>query len=455
MEWKGQAMAKSKPVRFLKKATAFALSMVVCCGILVQWMPSVTQATSVTESLQQSIEQLKKQNEALNKKINSIEGNISNNKEAQNWVYQKIINTQSLINNLNILINEKEDAIQEKELEITKTQDNIQLLENKIEQNEQLIIQKEAENRSNIQKFGEILNSMYISENKDFISILLGATDWYDLFIRGKLIQGAAEKNVEFMRKLQSDIAALELMIEENEEDKTKFEKTNAVLELQKADLVQQKNELDEQIQEAALLLDGFNSEYYKYESFLKELDKEKNAILYQKQKNEKEIEEYEKQIERIIRESQLGGEYISGAFLWPVDSKYNLITTRFGYDAWRKGNHYGIDIGNSGIGGANIYAAKSGTVIKAFTNDVKGYSYGKYVVIDHGGGVATLYAHCSTLFVVEGQKVNQGDVIALVGSTGWSTGNHLHFEIRVNGTATNPLSSNYEYINKPALRYW
>ena len=189
MEWKGQAMAKSKPVRFLKKATAFALSMVVCCGILVQWMPSVTQATSVTESLQQSIEQLKKQNEALNKKINSIEGNISNNKEAQNWVYQKIINTQSLINNLNILINEKEDAIQEKELEITKTQDNIQLLENKIEQNEQLIIQKEAENRSNIQKFGEILNSMYISENKDFISILLGATDWYDLLFAASLFK--------------------------------------------------------------------------------------------------------------------------------------------------------------------------------------------------------------------------------------------------------------------------
>ena len=106
------------------------------------------------------------------------------------------------------------------------------------------------------------------------------------------------------MRKLQSDIAALELMIEENEEDKTKFE-NQCGSGTSKSRFGSTKNELDEQIQEAALLLDGFNSEYYKYESFLKELDKEKNAILYQKQKNEKEIEEYEKQIERIIRESQ------------------------------------------------------------------------------------------------------------------------------------------------------
>ena len=86
---------------------------------------------------------------------------------------------------------------------------------------------------------------------------------------------------------------------------------------------------------------------------------------------------------------------------------------------------------------GANIYAAKDGTVLKAQYNS----SYGYYVLIDHGGGKATLYAHSSKLLVVAGQKVTRGQVIAKVGSTGNSSGYHLHFEVRVSGKTTNPLT--------------
>lgn len=113
-------------------------------------------------------------------------------------------------------------------------------------------------------------------------------------------------------------------------------------------------------------------------------------------------------------------------------------VTSRYG-QRWGKG-HKGIDIGASK--GAPIKAAASGTV----TVSSYGYNggYGNYVIISHGNGVQTVYGHCTSLNVKVGQKVSQGQVIATVGSTGRSTGNHLHLEIRVNGVAQNP--QNYLY---------
>lgn len=118
--------------------------------------------------------------------------------------------------------------------------------------------------------------------------------------------------------------------------------------------------------------------------------------------------------------------------------SNYQLISSRFG---WRsRDNHKGIDIAASY--GTSIYAAAAGTVTTASYG--YGGGYGNYIIISHGNGVQTLYGHCSSLCVSQGQKVSQGQLIARVGSTGLSTGNHLHFEVRVNGVAQDP--QNYVY---------
>ena len=99
------------------------------------------------------------------------------------------------------------------------------------------------------------------------------------------------------------------------------------------------------------------------------------------------------------------------------------------------------MDIAGCGYG-TNIYAAASGTVVKVVWGKT---GYGYYVIIDHGDGIQTLYGHNSNLYVKVGQYVNQGDVIAAMGSTGNSTGNHCHFEIRMNGVAVNPA----KYVSK------
>ena len=128
-----------------------------------------------------------------------------------------------------------------------------------------------------------------------------------------------------------------------------------------------------------------------------------------------------------------------AGGYMWPEKAS-KKITSPFGKRSSPGGigstNHKGVDIGGVGYT-TQVLASKAGTVIVSQYSN----SYGNYVVIDHGGGVATLYAHMSKMAVSKGQKVSQGDIIGYVGSTGYSTGPHLHFEIIKNGQYTNPIS--------------
>ena len=119
-------------------------------------------------------------------------------------------------------------------------------------------------------------------------------------------------------------------------------------------------------------------------------------------------------------------------SFRWPLPG-YSTITSGFG-SRWGS-NHTGIDISGGGVYGSPIVAAEAGTVVVAATH----WSYGNYVIVDHGGGYTTLYAHMSSIGCSVGDYVTKGQTIGYVGSTGESTGPHLHFEVRINGTAQNP----------------
>ena len=171
-------------------------------------------------------------------------------------------------------------------------------------------------------------------------------------------------------------------------------------------------------------------------------------------------LDELDKALQELIRQAQQNGtgsqgDYSSN-FRWPLEPQFHRITTYYGYDPWRNGNHGGIDVVGSGVpvGNANIHTVQSGTVIKVSNTCPHDYSkyyscgcgggWGNYIVVDHGGGGSTLYAHGRKIFVSAGQQVTRGDVIGLVGCTGWSTGDHLHFEVRENGYRVDPFK--YEY---------
>lgn len=155
------------------------------------------------------------------------------------------------------------------------------------------------------------------------------------------------------------------------------------------------------------------------------------------------QIEEYQTQIENIEKEikflslANIGSEYIGGTMAWPVPG-YTRITSQFGMRTHPITGIYKLHTGTD-IGaplGATFISANDGVVVKAEYNT----AYGNMVIIDHGGGVSTLYAHGSEILVQVGDLVTQGTPVLKVGSTGYSTGPHAHFEVRVNGEYKNPL---------------
>lgn len=145
------------------------------------------------------------------------------------------------------------------------------------------------------------------------------------------------------------------------------------------------------------------------------------------------EMDKLHNEIMELAKTLDLSTPYIGGAFLWPVPNSYTRISSPYGYRINPKSKkrefHNGIDL--PAPRGTKIYAVASGTVVKAQWNG----GYGNCVVINHGGGIMTLYGHCNSLNVKVGQYVSRGDVIAYVGTTGYSTGNHLHFTVYENGS--------------------
>ena len=189
-----------------------------------------------------------------------------------------------------------------------------------------------------------------------------------------------------------------------------------------KADADAQMAVLKEKQEESQRLVDSIKADIASFEKALKAQEAAEAAA--------------REEIRRLTQGSS--GTYSGGTFAWPSVSTY--ITSPYGTRVHpvtgKVKTHTGIDIG-AGMG-TNIFAAADGTVLISGWNTG---GYGNYVVIDHGGGLTTLYAHCSSLLVSAGQKVTRGQVIAKCGSTGMSTGPHLHFEVLKNGAHTDPYA--------------
>lgn len=224
--------------------------------------------------------------------------------------------------------------------------------------------------------------------------------------------------------------ADIQLMIALNNQRRMLIEKNQELIELNK-ELRSIENKLQNQKQYYNSILAKRQKLLRKYQE---EIEKTKGDIEYYESIQREKYEELQRYIARNLSRNRV---YRSGKFLWPTTS--TVITSYFGYRVhpiWGTTRfHSGIDIGAPH--GAPIYAAADGVVIFAGWY----YGYGYTVIIDHGSGISTLYAHCSSLSVYRGQAVYRGQVIARVGSTGNSTGPHLHFEVLINGRPVNPLN--------------
>ena len=342
---------------------------------------------------------------------------------------------KELESKLDALKDDKSQALAKKQLldqKVTNTAAQIKNVEAQIADYAALITQTEAElldaqqrEEAQYELFCTRVRAMEERGKVSYWSVLFKAESFTDLLGRLDIVN-------EIMDADQAVIDQLQALQVEIEEKKASLEASKAESEAAKADLVAKKTELDAQRKEAIALVNEINDNENEYKETLDELDKEEERIQAMIVKKSKELAAQQAAQNGGTSNAALGG------YIWPVSSHY--ITSTFGGRASPGGigstNHKGIDIGRVGYT-TEIHAAKAGTVIVSQYSS----SYGNYVVVSHGSGNTTLYAHMSSRKVSVGAYVNQGDVLGVTGSTGHSTGPHLHFEISENGVRINPLN--------------
>ncbi|MDY4588099.1 MAG: peptidoglycan DD-metalloendopeptidase family protein [Oscillospiraceae bacterium] len=435
--------------------TACAILTAICTAAApVMWSGASADTTDYDKEiaqLEQKAEQIKKDNEAREQKIDALSGNVDENNAQMGLLQEQIEGINDEITTYGQLITTQQQKIGEKENEIYLIEQEIEKKQGEIEEKQKEIASLEAQNKENLKKFAKLIRALYMNNTADTLPILEGSNDWYNFFTYVDVVQNISEQNLEFMNNLLNDIHHQEELIEGLEKDIAQLNADKADLLDKKAELETELADLENKKTEVQQIANERTNDLYALSSDNQDLQNQISQINSEIDASNEDVEAINQAIKELIRKKQAENSgapvYSSDGFRWPLDSNLQYITTYFGYDAWRGGNHYGIDVGNAGIGGKNIYAAQSGTVITAYSDGGWHGGFGNYVIIDHGGELSTVYAHCSSVTVSVGQTVNKGDVIGYVGSTGWSTGNHLHFETRVDGTAVDPFSYSYEYV--------
>lgn len=355
---------------------------------------SSTASSSISD-LQSELTALQKQQNEIKKQISSLQNDISNSEALKEKYQEQIATSQAEIDNYNSQLTVIDQEISQIEADIADTE--IKIAEKK-------------------EKFKQRLRAMYMTGDNSMLGILISADNFTDYLYKSEFLRCVSKQDTALLKELQSEIAAI------NEQKKTLESKKSSLLSLNES-LTAKQTELAAQIKEL--------------DSLISSLNEQKTNLQTQYNENTGDLQKLESAIAEATKNT--GGLVYSGsAFLWPVPGYYKISSY---YRTASRPNHTGIDISSSGIYGKNIIAAADGLV----TLSTYYYGYGNCVMINHGTldgkTYVTVYGHASELCVSKGQYVTAGTVIAKVGSTGNSTGPHLHFEIRVNGSATNPLN--------------
>ncbi len=308
--------------------------------------------------------------------------------------------------------NEEANAIEELEKQIAEAKEHLR-------QTELALAQATADYNQMNELVKTRLQVMYKNSETTMLDTLLSSGSVVEFYERLHYMQVISENDNKLMQQLEEARLDVELKKQMQEQAKEILEQK-----------LGEREERLQQIKTSRARVEG-------------EISRSKKEIQQLEKEIDKQLEE-SKRLESKIKTLMTKQKYVGGSMTWPVPSSYR-ITSSFGmrkHPILRKNKmHTGVDIGADK--GASIVAANSGTVIMAHY-DKNGY--GNMVVIDHGGGITTLYAHAGKLLVKVGDKVKSGQTIAKVGSTGLSTGNHLHFEVRVNGEPKDPMKG---YLSK------
>ncbi len=380
----------------IKRLTAALL----CMGMLVLLAPQAmaSDPEDTIADLNDRYNQLEEEAAALQEKIE----NAQSEKAKQEAIKEKTSQEITIIRNQIAVLEEKITAL---ETEIRNKEEEIDGLEDSIAENYDL--------------FKRRMRAMYMSENTTMLSLVLGADSFGDFLSSSEYLKRVAEHDQTLLDELNQTLANVEQAKAEVEEDQNELSST-------KQEVEQKKQQLDAKLNATI--------------SEIQNISQMEQEFLADKEAKQKEMEETQAEIDRIYASMDNSGDYVGGGFMYPVPG-YTYISSYYGWRFNGTDFHTGVDFTGANVNGKSVVAANSGTVSFTKNTYTPGVGYGKYIIVDHGGGYSTLYGHLSSINVSVGDYVSKGENIGNVGSTGWSTGPHLHFEIRINGQHTNPLN--------------
>lgn len=374
-----------------KKTVAF---FTACVLALLSCMP-VSAAKSVSD-LKKDLSNNQKKVEDTKKQIKNKQAEKNSQSAQRDALDVEIAGLQNDIDEVQAVINEKNAEINEKNSQISQLSDSLKKTDKQLKKRMKVV---------------------YESGTTSYLEIILKADGVADLFTRISVVESILKHDNQIMDDYQNkitEISAAKTLVENEKQEQVEAQKI----------LQSKQNTIKSKQAEKDKIISSLNSDI--------------NALKKQEQEEEKAAKALQAQIDSALKSSaQKSVTYKgNGKFLFPLAS-YTRVSSAYGYRihpiTGTKKLHSGIDY--AAAYGTAIYAAEDGVVLTS--GWVNGYGY--CVTINHGGGYVTLYGHCSSLLVKAGAKVTKGQTIAKVGSTGNSTGNHLHFEVKVNGSAVNP----------------
>ena len=395
-----QITRNNKRVHSVRCIVSIVLVLAMLISVVSSLPVSGASYSGVTDAnvqkLENRLDSIKKEINGLKTKINTTKKDKNAALENKKYLDNQIKLTQDQIEVTTQLIETLTQSIAEKEVEIAG---------------------KEAAYEKKLENFKQRLRINREEGEISYLDMLLGSAGLSEFFEQIDRVGSMNEYDKKVMTTIADDKASLE-------KEKADFETTLEYQLSLKEELEAAEISLAAQADEASNYITKLLQSESDYTKQLAAKEAEKDAL-------DKEIADYVKQLQAQ------NTKYVGGEFMWPVPTSYTYVSSECEWRnsplSGRREFHNGIDIPVPF--GTDIYASNAGTVVKSQWHS----SYGYYVMIDHGGGYATLYAHNSKLLVSVGDEVTRGQVIAKAGSTGDSTGNHCHFSMYENGAIINP----------------
>ena len=345
----------------------------------------------------------------------------------------------ALQNEMASIIDKKAKLDEQNEL----NRQDIELINEQIELYDLLIAEKikevaaaEQKEQEQFELYSAHVRVMEENSNWTYVAILFNATSFTDFLSR-------LDDVTEIMKADKRIETAYKQATEDLKTVKAEFEQVQAEQKVKRVELLDQKEKLEKAIEEAYLIMVDLEKDIEEYKTAYESNELLEAGVQAQIDAKAAELAEQQRKAEEAARalaaanNTTYTAPAVSGSYIWPSSVTY--ITSKFGYRVHpifgTTKYHSGVDI--AAAAGSNVNAAMAGTVSIAQYSS----SYGNYVVIYHSNGTSTLYGHMSTILVSEGDTVSAGQTVGYCGSTGWATGPHIHFEIRVDGASVDPLS--------------